>query len=366
MDVEGNMQEKMSSKEKMKKGLYNSKMDPVGQADKDIDNDGDVDKSDKYLHNRRKAISKNIKKNKGETAIMNPKMNTAKGSKDGEMEAKESKDLDTANATKAIKHDCASHVEHAEWGAGQCISGQHTIVETSDGEGYVTHYDVMFEHGIEKDVPVAEMKVIKSSSHGHMRKKKPAEQKESRIRQALKAVLEAENHSPNKDKSEKPEDALKGGGAKQMAADMKGPTVDIETQSHDDAAKAGRAGPGRKMRSNDNKAGDSKVINQPVDATKSAKGDAMVKSESYDNLSPLKSAYESMQPHVITLEDLDESMLGHSDAEKLNGGKSKDSNFKSAASHIDYHHRRSDGHQKSGGDQDRHRYQVAKKLGYDV
>ena len=34
------------------------KMDPVGKADADIDNDGDVDKSDKYLHNRRKAIKK--------------------------------------------------------------------------------------------------------------------------------------------------------------------------------------------------------------------------------------------------------------------------------------------------------------------
>lgn len=63
---------------------------------------------------------------------------------------------------------------------------------------------------------------------------------------------------------------------------------------------------------------------------------------------------------------LDESMLGHSDAEKLNGGKSKDPNFKSPESHIDHHHRQSGGHNKSGGDQDRHRYNVAKKLGYDV
>lgn len=63
---------------------------------------------------------------------------------------------------------------------------------------------------------------------------------------------------------------------------------------------------------------------------------------------------------------LSESMLGHSDAEKLNGGKSKDDKHKSAASHIDYHHRQSGGHNKSGGDQDRHRYNVAKKLGYNV
>ena len=39
----------------VKKGL-----DPVGKEDKDIDNDGDHDKSDKYLLNRRKKIGKAI------------------------------------------------------------------------------------------------------------------------------------------------------------------------------------------------------------------------------------------------------------------------------------------------------------------
>ena len=35
------------------------------RKDKDIDNDGDVDSSDKYLHKRRKAVSKAIKKEDG-------------------------------------------------------------------------------------------------------------------------------------------------------------------------------------------------------------------------------------------------------------------------------------------------------------
>lgn len=39
-----------------------AKMDPVGKADADIDNDGDVDSSDEYLHKRRKAIGKTMKK----------------------------------------------------------------------------------------------------------------------------------------------------------------------------------------------------------------------------------------------------------------------------------------------------------------
>ena len=42
--------------------IAEKKLDPVGKADADIDNDGDVDKSDKYLHNRRKAIAKAIGK----------------------------------------------------------------------------------------------------------------------------------------------------------------------------------------------------------------------------------------------------------------------------------------------------------------
>ena len=38
--------------------ILEKKLDPVGQEDKDIDNDGDHDKSDKYLLARRKKVSK--------------------------------------------------------------------------------------------------------------------------------------------------------------------------------------------------------------------------------------------------------------------------------------------------------------------
>jgi len=44
---------------------HNESLDPVGREDADIDNDGDTDKSDKYLHNRRKAVGKAIAKKKG-------------------------------------------------------------------------------------------------------------------------------------------------------------------------------------------------------------------------------------------------------------------------------------------------------------
>ena len=59
------MIDKEISKEMKKLGIK-EKLDPVGKADGDIDNDGDKDDSDKYLAKRRKAISKAIAKDKKE------------------------------------------------------------------------------------------------------------------------------------------------------------------------------------------------------------------------------------------------------------------------------------------------------------
>jgi len=78
-----------------------------------------------------------------------------------------------------VKHDCAKHIIHEQWGPGTCIEGEHTIVETSEGEGYVTHYDIMFEHGIELNVPVEDIRVVVSEMHGHTPRKKMKEQVEN-------------------------------------------------------------------------------------------------------------------------------------------------------------------------------------------
>jgi len=64
-------------------------LDPVGKEDSDIDNDGDVNKSDKYLQAKRDAISKNIKKE-----ITSPDTYSAeykKGYKAGYQDGKENK-----------------------------------------------------------------------------------------------------------------------------------------------------------------------------------------------------------------------------------------------------------------------------------
>ena len=50
-----------SHPELKEESIEEKKLDPVGKADADIDNDGDTDSSDEYLHKRRNAIKKAMK-----------------------------------------------------------------------------------------------------------------------------------------------------------------------------------------------------------------------------------------------------------------------------------------------------------------
>lgn len=202
--------DEMSSKEKMKKGLYDDntndqeddgegldKVQPKAvkkkfkdRKDKDIDNDGDVDSSDKFLHKRRKAVSKAI----------------------GEDEDEMNDD------------------------------------EKENGNGK--------ENGDDKK------KAKKKNGNGEKDEVEMNPKMESRIRKSLKSVLEA-NQSPNKDKAEKPEDALKGKGAKDMMEPAKNPKVDdTEEKGHDDASKAGKVTkPAGARGGRDNvRSGDQKVV----------------------------------------------------------------------------------------------------------
>ena len=118
------------------------------RKDKDIDNDGDVDSSDKYLKNRRKAISKAMGKEKVE---INPTM----------------KEETKVDSKLENPHNCATHVYSESWGDGRTVPTMHA---DPDDNGNVAWYDVMFDHGIEKGVPIEELKVIKSSHHGHKKR----------------------------------------------------------------------------------------------------------------------------------------------------------------------------------------------------
>ena len=59
--------------------LDEKRLDPVGKEDSDVDNDGDTDKSDKYLMKRRKAISKAIGTKKEERSDWRSEMGLEEG-----------------------------------------------------------------------------------------------------------------------------------------------------------------------------------------------------------------------------------------------------------------------------------------------
>ena len=65
---------------------------------------------------------------------------------------------------KKVKHSCATKVEHSEWGEGNCMKEMHTL----DEQGNISHYDVMFEHGLEQNVSVASLNVLVSEMHEHV------------------------------------------------------------------------------------------------------------------------------------------------------------------------------------------------------
>ena len=101
------------------------------------------------------------------TANKNPKgTGGAKGIGGGDapgMKMAEPKGTKGKPSIKKPKHACATKVEHPEWGAGNCLKEQHTL----DEDGTVTHYDVMFNHGLEQNVSINELNVTLSEYHEH-------------------------------------------------------------------------------------------------------------------------------------------------------------------------------------------------------
>ena len=102
------------------------------------------------------------------------KMYSTKEEKNGEKiklsKKKEKVDLNPKiedEMSEAKTHNCATHVEHSEWGAGTCIPTQHTLVETERGKFEVTHYDVLFDDSVKEDVPVGDLKILKEKHHSH-------------------------------------------------------------------------------------------------------------------------------------------------------------------------------------------------------
>ena len=193
------------------KVMTQEKLDPVNKKalkkdfddrkDKDIDNDGDVDSSDKYLAKRRKAVSKAMK---GEEVkyphkMYDPKTGkevTAKTPEDHEKYAKmgythdkpKMEGLEDSPNPANSQHLCAKNVVHEEWGEGNPVHGQHA---DPDENGDIAWYDVIFEHGVEKGVSINELKVTKAESHHDHKKKKVKENYDVGTPENTKAKLDA-------------------------------------------------------------------------------------------------------------------------------------------------------------------------------
>ena len=93
-----------------------------------------------------------------------------KGYEDGEVDGKFPKKKEVKEGY-GKKHNCASKVKHEQYGIGNCIKGQHTILE----DGTVGHYDVEFEEYIVENCPVEELEILVTEMHSHSAKKKVSE-----------------------------------------------------------------------------------------------------------------------------------------------------------------------------------------------
>ena len=270
----------MSSKEKMKRGLYNSKLDPVGQEDGDVDNDGDKDKSDKYLLRRRKAITKAIKKSgeddpskeNGETAVMNPKEG---------------------------------------------------VVKTADRKPEV----YMAPDGKKRTRMVPVDKQVVGTG----------ESVDMSIREKLLSVIENRGeHYKSAAAAEPMDNNLKGEGAKKMKADLGAmtPVIDAQKVADDDVKAIEKSAKEAPKNSTDKNAkGDKKIINAPEDIT--SKG---VKTESFAAMvKSVGTAYQSMYEKTVN-EDYGITQDAKRHAEK--DGKNYDGDVSVQHEYDAYHYKK--------------------------
>jgi hypothetical protein len=206
------------------------------RKDKDIDNDGDVDSSDEFLHKRRKAID-NRKDAKEEVEQEMDKDGMKKcaecGGSSENHDPECSKYDSSVDQKKSKEESCGKKhmkkesVSHKEWGYGEIVE------ETENG------YNVYFEHGVEFDVPAEQLTRFEEGKTYAERSKGGASAETMKDKRKGKAADDM---------------------AKDHDADSPALVKDAE-EGHDDASKAGRVTKLSKLLPGDKRVGDTKIIN---------------------------------------------------------------------------------------------------------
>lgn len=211
------------------------------RKDKDIDNDGDVDSSDEYLHTRRKTVKKAIKKDKQSAdsekeVIESDDYDDDDDEKDeykGKKKKKDSDDDMEEGSCSSKKMKESVEVRHSSYGHGEVIE------KTDKG------YNIFFEHGVEFGIAANELTFLEGKTY----------------KERTKGAAPIDKWS----------DKLKGKPAKDMAKDldMTPDLVQDEEEGHDDALDAARVVKSQApTRGGEKRIGDKSVINKPKDFTK--------------------------------------------------------------------------------------------------
>lgn len=186
------------------------------REDGDIDNDGDTDSSDKYLHKKRKAISKAIKKEEVDESSCGSVNASKKIRKedDDEMETDEPMAKDGMKKCKECGGSSENHDEEcSKYAASEKSKASATkeavrhevhgygeiITETDNG------YDILFAHGVEFNVPAEQFEGVSSAiktakkmsgnmtgAYKKINKSKPGLADNPRVKKALNKANEEE------------------------------------------------------------------------------------------------------------------------------------------------------------------------------
>lgn len=213
------------------------KLDPVGQEDGDLDNDGDKDSSDEYLKNRRKKVSSSVKSQQDEdcdcdlTDEKEPKKKVSK--KEGKMECPKCKG-EGCDHCEGKGYHMKEEVESLE---DMVLPTARTVAKWTE---FSEKYDEVNSKGKKRpqDMPIGQSSIRDVDSNKQTKGSTPPE-----------GIMDKE--SPKSKEFYKDH----------QKSDPK--WENLEDEGHDDVSKAGRGvksqSPNRMGR--DNRSGDTKVIN---------------------------------------------------------------------------------------------------------